>query len=132
MKSNTGDNWTKREQYEYYIQFDETKILTIKNSQNDIRFFDNDPNDQKLITAERDMNGTNYIMLRFVNNGSMGFAMGDYKDLITINSEQYKSLNNNCVLRMSKLKSGNYVFVQYITRSNNPFPGRAYLFRVVN
>ena len=105
-----------------------TKILMNSNNSQFV-FFNNDPQNQKLIKLEDATEGFYEILYRTKRNGSMGFAMGDFTDKINILNEDITELGDGKSLKKVNLEVGNiYAFVNYVKKSSNPIQGSVYFF----
>lgn len=92
-------------------------------------FVDNDPDNQTLFRIVRE-DGCNCLLTRIVQNGALGFAVGDFRDQAEIVREAYRS-KNGLTLRTVSLPPGNYAFAPYNRRARSPIlAGSIYVIRV--
>lgn len=129
---NSGDYWSSRTTYIYTVHFDTTKMTTIKKGAGEIKFFDHDPRPLTLLQVQNPFGNGGTLLQRSVNNGGLGFAMGDFGDQGFAPPSRYTNLNApHCGIRHCTLDVGYYAIVQYQKKSSPAVIGNAYVFRVI-
>ena len=132
MKDISQNYINTREQFTYYIDFNQQDILSIKNSNNPFIILKNNVYTQTLIKLAYDMNGGNWALLRILEKDWAGFIVKGYDDSIQIISQANKIVKNNCEVVILNLPIGNYAFVQYEKRNYTPLQGQPYVFSITN
>lgn len=122
--------WFNSQSTSYYVEYN--NVLTIKKNAAPILFFDNDLNNQTLLTLLATEDGRNMILQRNVSNGGLGFAMGDYKDTAVIIKETYRIFKNGLALRSANLEVGDYIFATCTKSITEAIQGDCYVIRVIN
>jgi len=106
-------------------------IINSNSTQSEITFIDNDENNISLVKLNNDNANQYEILSRTINNCSMGFAMGDFRDKINFENSSYSIKGSNVGIRKVNLNKGSvYAFVNYNKRSSKPVPQGIYLFKV--
>ncbi len=130
-KNSSAGGWTSQELESYFVRWSDivkAKIELGNNSQS--IFLDNTPEALSLIKLDEGVSEAFCeILQRKINNGWMGFQMGDYSDKIMILKEDNTHFDNGIVLRKANIEYGHaYAFVNYSVRNRNPIQGPIYLF----
>ncbi len=106
----------------YFINYDNSNIMTIKQRDVPTIFADNKTNNMKLYKIFKSKYASSTIM-----EENEDFSL----KTISI-SQDIQSFNNSFVIRSSKLEVGDYVFAQYQNSLGHYIVGDAYIFRVIN
>ncbi len=133
IETNLGDGWFVREKNEFFINYDRSKILKIKNNL-PLIFFDADSENQILFKTTKLEDDKLVFFTRILNNGWMGFQMGDFKDSSIIINEKFKKLKNNYYIRSidsNRLSPGIYIFSSFDKNRKMPFNAIIYYFEVI-
>lgn len=89
-------------------------------------FVDNDPAYQALFRIDGCC-----LLTRVLQNGNMGFMMGDYRDDAQFVPETSRPFQSGMVLRRTSLTPGSYAFAPYAKKSSEPITaGSIYVFDV--
>jgi hypothetical protein len=120
---------TEYESYAIQILVDNYTDISMNNNDSHFVFFNNDPQNPKLIKLEDLPEGFCEILYRTRRNGAMGFAMGDFTDKINLVNEEFTDLGGGMSLRKVNLDAGSkYAFVNYVKKQSNPIQDLVYFF----